>query len=516
MPNTSSKASDALKKSENRKIDLEREIEDCNKKLQEKDNEILKIQKEIDSGEKKRSNRAIAEKSALSKEIADCGHKLDELGGLQRNLVRKNRRLKIMTITAAAVCAAVLIVTANVTVTDRKIYNNAVALMETGEYEAAISAFEAADGYKDSGELITECKKAIMETEYTNAVALMDKGDYSDAIAAFTELDGYNKSKEYIQSCETAILDMKYDEAVDMLESGKYLKAIEKFTILDGYKESTINISECYYRYANAFMEAEDFMGAYKIYLLILGYRDVDNLLSTDENLLAAAHRAEWTTIGNTVKFGTYEQDNDKTDGKEDIEWVVIDVVDDRIMLASKYILDIQPFNSRAKAVTWETCSLRSWLNRDFINTAFTAAEKKRILQTDVDADLNPLYDSDAGKQTSDKVFLLSLEEVMEYYDIDTDNIINGTVNESLSIQLSDYAIEKVANILVKNHDVTWEDVDRVLGNSDGCFWWWLRTPGEDQNSACAVSGEGRTAYKTGAVNTDYVGVRPVIWIQFE
>ena len=76
--------------------------------------------------------------------------------------------------------------------------------------------------------------------------------------------------------------------------------------------------------------------------------------------------------VGDYVVFGQYEQDNDTSNGKEDVEWLVLDVQEDRALLISKYLLDCKPYNTTDDHVTWETCTLRKWLNDEFINTAFS------------------------------------------------------------------------------------------------------------------------------------------------
>ncbi len=77
-------------------------------------------------------------------------------------------------------------------------YNDAVELMAAGEYNEAISAFKALDGYKDSVEKITECETlASLNKKYNNAIALMDEGKYNKAIRLFSELKDFKKSKNY-------------------------------------------------------------------------------------------------------------------------------------------------------------------------------------------------------------------------------------------------------------------------------------------------------------------------------
>ena len=124
-------------------------------------------------------------------------------------------------------------------------YEAAVVLYEAGKYEEAIAAFEALDGHKDSEQQIEACKTAIRDPDYEAAVALYEAGKYEEAIAAFKALDGHKDSKARIEACETAIKDQKYESAVALYEAGKYEKAIEAFTALDGFKNSIEMIQKC-------------------------------------------------------------------------------------------------------------------------------------------------------------------------------------------------------------------------------------------------------------------------------
>lgn len=88
--------------------------------------------------------------------------------------------------------------------------------------------------------------------------------------------------------------------------------------------------------------------------------------------------------------------------------------------------LDSQPYNTTKTDVTWETSTIRSWLNgykasynanginyssNNFIGKAFTSAEQKAINQVTVVNHDNPEYETEGGNDTKDKVFLLSIEE---------------------------------------------------------------------------------------------------------
>ena len=83
---------------------------------------------------------------------------------------------------------------------------------------------------------------------------------------------------------------------------------------------------------------------------------------------------------GDTVILGFYEQDNDLSNGPEPIEWQVIGTRDGHTLLISKYALESSKYNENYMEIDWENSTLRSWLNNDFYNTAFSASDRKRIV----------------------------------------------------------------------------------------------------------------------------------------
>ena len=85
---------------------------------------------------------------------------------------------------------------------------------------------------------------------------------------------------------------------------------------------------------------------------------------------------SEAVAVGENVTFGRYEQDNNSSNGTEGIEWTVLDVQGEKALLLSKYGLNCKTYYKSQSPVTWETSDLRAWLNGEFYNKAFTAAEK--------------------------------------------------------------------------------------------------------------------------------------------
>ena len=184
--------------------------------------------------------------------------------------------------------------------------------------------------------------------------------------------------------------------------------------------------------------------------------------------------------VGGYISFGTYEQDGNLSNGAEDIEWLVLDIQDGKALVISKYVLGARTYNGSTENVTWETCSLRGWLNNDFLNGAFTNGEKSLIFETDVSADKNPNYVTLPGNPTRDKIFLLSITEAERYFSSDSNRTADCT--------------------------------QRAI--AQGCTGtWWLRSPGGERQRASYISIQGGVAKYGNLVGSEALGVRPAMWI---
>ncbi len=194
----------------------------------------------------------------------------------------------------------------------------------------------------------------------------------------------------------------------------------------------------------------------------------------------------EAANVGDYVAFGAYEQDNNTSNGKEEIEWLVLDKQDNKVLVISKFALDCQKYNTSYRDVTWEKCSLRKWLNSDFVNSAFSANEKAMIPAVAVAAHKNPDYGTNPGKTTQDQVFLLSIQDTNKYFSADSARQCKPTA----------YAVASGA----------------IKSNSGNC-WWWLRSPGDVEGNAAIVYSGGGISEGGSVVNHDLGAVRPALWI---
>ena len=164
----------------------------------------------------------------------------------------------------------------------------------------------------------------------------------------------------------------------------------------------------------------------------------------------------------------------------EPIKWRVIKCENGEALLLSDIVLDKQKYNKRLKKVTWEKSTLRKWLNKKFMNRAFSSSEQEAIRTTKVINEDNYYYKTDGGNDTLDKIYLLSLSET------DEEKEYGFTDSYGMTIKYSNYA------------------------DLDDYQYWWLRTPGEKNISAAAVDIFGE-AYVGGGESDMELGIRPVL-----
>ena len=231
----------------------------------------------------------------------------------------------------------------------------------------------------------------------------------------------------------------------------------------------------------------------------------------------ACAHPAPWIesiidstqdfkTVGSFVTFGHYEQDHDINNGAEEIEWIVLDYdeANQKTLLLSRYGLDTVPYNKELIDITWGECSLRDWLNSEFLDQAFSIAEQSAILTTMVDNSSNQGYDewnTEGGFNTKDKVFLLSYAEANRYLGV------TYTDHNNIKSRASTFVYAKSQGNYL--HLLTADGLPAVS--------WWLRSPGTCQFNAACVRVNGslncfRVDNKIGEIHY----VRPVLWLNLD
>ena len=203
-------------------------------------------------------------------------------------------------------------------------------------------------------------------------------------------------------------------------------------------------------------------------------------------------------TVGDILVFGHYEQDNNLDNGPEEIEWIVLEAQNGKVLLLSKYGLNAKPYHAEPDTeVTWETCSLRQWLNNKFLSTAFSETEQTAILATEVDnspSQGEEEWHTNGGNNTLDKIFLLSCAEANQYLYVNREDL-----NTKSRVMPTEWAVVQGAGRLER------------AGYSG---WWWLRSPGENQSDAAYVMSQGNL--NSTSIRLKAGCVRPALWLDLE
>ena len=320
----------------------------------------------------------------------------------------------------------------------------------------------------------TEAPADPREQRYLDALAALEARDYSAAETALEELGDYADAASRLN-------EARYGLAGQSLERGELSKAAESFEALGNYEDAAIRARTV---------------------------RSSAAYLRTAEK-------------GSSVYFGAYEQDADLYNGAEPIEWILLDRQGDRVLLLSRYGLEAVVFNRNDSNVYYSSSDGRSWLNGDFLQTAFSEQEQAAVLTTEVDNSHSSGYSgfSAGGRAaTQDKLFLLSYQEAKKYFAApgeDGEKTVNGS---SSSNGYTSHDILELRGLYCES--------SLKLGNNiDGPFaFWWLRSPGQwDTTPAhgavgCFISVYSTSYRYTGKAETEQqtnggYGVRPALWL---
>lgn len=168
-------------------------------------------------------------------------------------------------------------------------------------------------------------------------------------------------------------------------------------------------------------------------------------------------------TVGSEIKFGMKE---DQT-----ITWKVLDAVNGAALIFSTDSVHTMAYHLPGGNITWKDSEIRKWLNNEFTEEYFSPDEQSRILISNVNNEDNPNYHTPGGEPTSDKVFLLSINDV---------------------------------NSFIPDKEA------RALG-----YTWWLRSPGSNQNNVAIVDSYGNVNMSGNIASNSFgkYGIRPAMWI---
>ena len=347
-------------------------------------------------------------------------------------------------------------------------YNTALKEYSSENYTEAIRIFKELGDYKDSNNKIQDSQNKELEVRYKEAIKVKEacgnEAAYKEVSLMFRSLGDYLDSSQMADEClllaENARKDSLYSDALSYYESTDIAKieiAKDKFGKLGSWKDSSRKIDDCNHKIEeinrNALLVKKkrrlkiviSIASVITVIILIAitlsmlkkskydsalnayksgNYTEAKRIFGTlkdykDSKIYYFKSSVASAEKGNTITFGAFEQDNDTSNGKEPIEWTVLDVKDDKILVISKYVLIGQNMSEMHEYPSWSECGVRNWLNNTFISSAFTADEEEIILETDVK--------NENGNDTTDKAYILSKEELETLFPNPKDRITDAT-----------------------------------------------------------------------------------------
>ena len=332
----------------------------------------------------------------------------------------------------------------------------------------AAGAFAGLGEYRDSFAMMQLCQKRIKEIEQAESAEQERKQVVEAKLAArqnakkkritvFASLALITAIIAVVVVTQVVIPGSNYKEANELLASEQYLEAALKFEALGEYEDS-----------------AEKAINA--------------------RNLGKTARMTKLKEAGfgisenNYPVFGRFEQDS--TPGKDPIEWIPLDMTDDKVLLISRYALTCMPYSDskNSQYASWDSSSIREWLNGDFLSTSFTAGEQSTIIETvnytsEISEYLgDKLRLGSISVESRDNIFLLSAEEVVSYFGNDPERYTPATEYVKTSVGAPG------------------------LGNGNPNTWWVVRS----LNNPMFVGSESGFG-ETGIAGE--LSVRPAMWV---
>ena len=358
---------------------------------------------------------------------------------------------------------------------EAKRYQEALELMAGGDYAAAGGIFGELGDYRDSAE---QWKLAQTEQRYAAAAETLDKGEYGEARELFTALGDFRDSADMALEC-------LYREASALREQGSFEEAARHYEELGDYRDSAELVPAVRYELAETLLQSGRYDRAATVLRELGDYLDCPQKLSAAEEILQAQYQISQADPGSIVYFGRYEQDGDAADGPEDLAWILLDRQGDKALLLCRDGIDYRRFHEDFVSCGWDSSTLRTWLNGEFLETAFTDSERPRILNSLIEAEDNARYGTSGGGESVSAVFLLSAGEAETYLTAQT-----------AATLLSDAAEAK----------------DDRAGSFGGCCWW-LRTPGYNARYRAYVDRQGAVSYEGMYCDNRHFAVRPALWL---
>ena len=218
---------------------------------------------------------------------------------------------------------------------------------------------------------------------------------------------------------------------------------------------------------------------------------------------------------GGRIQFGAYD-------------WFVLDVQNDRMLIITEKVIEKRPYHKEERALTWEKSDIRAYLNGDFFNS-FSTDDRERIIEVTNENPDNPWYGTSGGNPTTDRVFLLSIDEMVRYFG-DSGQIRTRHMYPS---PWGDWCKDEFLPWIDDQYNVN----RRAVDDEGVCVHYWLRSPGSNECCVAYLMGFCGDGFDQGGIGVSGVcnldddghfildvsnpgaftnpgGVRPALWVK--
>ena len=220
-----------------------------------------------------------------------------------------------------------------------------------------------------------------------------------------------------------------------------------------------------------------------KLYILlsvIINVSFIMSFLYQSKISLIYANSISNLSVGEEIKIGKVIASDEK------LKWKIYDIDEEnnKIFVITKDIIDVREFGEGI--CNYKNSKIRYYLNNEFLNKNFTEDEKEHILYTENESNMAYLG-GDEFVGTVDKIFLLSMDEIVKYNIESKDFKSNSYVKELFGADI------------------------------DGNFW--LRDVHYDLQTVCCMSKESmpnKGKSQVGVENFRDNGVVCAMWYSFD
>ena len=180
---------------------------------------------------------------------------------------------------------------------------------------------------------------------------------------------------------------------------------------------------------------------------------------------------------GGKIHFGGYD-------------WFVLDKQDDMTLIITEKVIEKRPYHSEETAITWESCDMRKYLNGEFYDF-FSDADQARIVEVTNENPKNPWYGTSGGNPTTDRIFLLSIDEILKYFGD------SGQIGTRYMYPNCEWCKDDFLPWLDDQYNITRRAVD-----NNGIVWHWRsRSPGANSGRIATVMGFCKDGFDQGGID---------------